>query len=80
MAQLASNLSFDEIRQQPAAQIPWFTIIVIIQKAKSLNEMIWYIKKSLKLEIFYASSIISLSIIFLSLELINFVFIVLLSK
>ena len=34
--------------QQPAAQIPWYTLCEIIIKSKSHEEMLWYIKETHK--------------------------------
>ena len=48
MMQIASNFSIDEIRQHPAAQIPWYTIIIIMSKSKSHKEMLWYINETHK--------------------------------
>ena len=46
MMQLAKNFTIDEIRQQPAAQIPWYTIVMIMSKSKSHKEMLWYINET----------------------------------
>ena len=44
MARIANEFSFDEIRSQPVTQIPWSTLSTIIMaKATSHNEMLWYI-------------------------------------
>ena len=43
ISQVAEEFSKDEILQQPAAQIPWYTIVLIMQKSKSHEEMLWYI-------------------------------------
>ena len=43
MSQFSSNFSAIEIGQQPAAQIPWFTIVTIMQKSNTHEEMLWYI-------------------------------------
>ena len=48
MAQFANNFSDLEIREQPARQIPWFTIVKIMQKSKSHEEMLWYINQTHK--------------------------------
>ena len=40
MAQFASIFKFSEITAQAAPQIPWFTIVVIMQKSKSHKEML----------------------------------------
>ena len=37
-----------EIVQQPAAQIPWYTLIEIIQKSKHHEEMLYYINETFK--------------------------------
>ncbi len=46
MAQFADNFEIDEISEQPARQIPWFTIVRIMQKSKSHKEMLWYINQT----------------------------------
>ena len=43
MSQFSNNFSTYEIGQQPVAQIPWGSIITIMEKSKSHNEMLWYI-------------------------------------
>ena len=48
MSQVASNLSVEEIRHQVGAQLPWRTIIEIIQKSNSHEEMLWYINQTHK--------------------------------
>ena len=48
MSQLADEFTNDEFLQQPAAQIPWFTIVTIMQKSKSHQEMLWYINETYK--------------------------------
>ncbi len=48
MSQVAANLTIEEIRQQPAAQIPWFTLVTIISQSYSHEEMLWYINKTHK--------------------------------
>ncbi len=40
MAQFAKEFSYNEIWEQPAPKKPWFTIIKIMQKSKSHEEMI----------------------------------------
>ena len=40
MAQFAANFSNEEIWLQPATKIPWFTLIRIISKSKSHEEML----------------------------------------
>ncbi len=48
MAQFAANFSNEEIWLQPATKIPWFTLIRIISKSKSHEEMLWYINETYK--------------------------------
>ena len=48
MAQFANNFKKEEISAQLARQLPWFTIIEIMQKSKSHEEMLWYIDKTHK--------------------------------
>ena len=43
MAQFACNFTVEEIMPQVGAQIPWRTIIEIIHKSKSHNDILWYI-------------------------------------
>ena len=45
MSKFASNFSFNEIFEQPARLIPWYTIIVIMQKSKTHDEMLFYINE-----------------------------------
>lgn len=46
MSQLATFFDQDEIVRQPVAQIPWSTIIKIMQKSSSKEEMLWYINQT----------------------------------
>ena len=48
MSRLASEFTSFEFSQQPADQIPWFTLIEIIQKSESHEEMLWYINQTYK--------------------------------
>ena len=48
MAQFALIFSKDEIWLQPVTKIPWGTIIQIMYKSKSHEEMLWYINKTYK--------------------------------
>ncbi len=48
MSQLSKEFSIDEISQQPVGQIPWGTIIAIISKSKSHEEMLFYINETHK--------------------------------
>ena len=46
MSQLSSNFTYDEIRQQFVAQIPWGHIINIMSKCESKESRLWYINKT----------------------------------
>jgi predicted nuclease of restriction endonuclease-like (RecB) superfamily len=48
MARFADEFSVDEIRAQPVPKIPWSTIIAIMNKSKSHEEMLWYINETHK--------------------------------
>ncbi len=48
MAMVANELSYDEIMQQHAAQIPWYSLLEIIMKSKSHEEMLYYINETHK--------------------------------
>ena len=48
MSQFAKEFSFSEIRHQAGAQIPWRTIIEIMAKSSSHEEMLWYINETHK--------------------------------
>ena len=48
MMRFANEFSRDEIMHQVGAQIPWRTIVEIISKSKSHNEIVWYIKQTHK--------------------------------
>ena len=48
MSQLAKELTYNEIRLQPATQIPWYTLIRILNKSKSHEEILWYINQTHK--------------------------------
>ena len=48
MSQIASTYSESEIMQQPAAQIPWYSLVEITHKSKSHEEMLFYIKETYK--------------------------------
>ena len=48
MCQLASNITKDEFVKQPVSEIPWGTIIIIMQKSKS-HEEIWNICQHLQM-------------------------------
>ncbi len=48
MSKFAANFERDEIFDQLGRLIPWRTIIVIMQKSKSHEEMIWYVNATHK--------------------------------
>ena len=48
ISQFASCFSENEIREQPVLQIPWSTIIKIMNKSSSKEEMLWYICQTYK--------------------------------
>ena len=48
MMQFANEFTINEISHQVGGQIPWRTIIEIIQKSNSHEEMLWYIKETHK--------------------------------
>ena len=48
MSQFANNFTKNDIVKQVASQIPWFTIVVIMQKSSSHKEMLWYINETYK--------------------------------
>ena len=48
MSKFASVFSKNEIMHQPGAQIPWRTIIEIMHKSKSHEEMLFYINETYK--------------------------------
>ena len=48
ISQFASCFSEKEIREQPVPQIPWGTIIKIMNKSSSKEEMLWYIEQAYK--------------------------------
>ena len=48
MSQFANEFTFDEIRLQPATQIPWYTLIRIMNKSCTHEEMLWYINQTHK--------------------------------
>ena len=47
-SRFAKEFTIDEIREHPVPQIPWGTIIEIIKKSKTHDEMLWYIKQTYK--------------------------------
>ena len=46
MSRFASTFAEDEIRARPVPQIPWRSIIEIMNKASSKEEMLWYIDQA----------------------------------
>lgn len=48
MQEFSTKLSKNEIMQQPAAQIPWCTLVMILERSKSHGEMLWYISETHK--------------------------------
>ena len=48
MTQFANEFSVQEIGAQPVPQIPWSSIIVIMQKSSSHEKMLWYINETYK--------------------------------
>ena len=48
MSQFANEFTIDEIRLQPATQIPWYTLIRIMNKSCTHEEMLWYINQTHK--------------------------------
>ncbi|MDE6415240.1 MAG: hypothetical protein K2K48_07470, partial [Anaeroplasmataceae bacterium] len=48
MAQFSNMLSISEIREHPVPQIPWGSIIEIMKKSNSHEEMLWYINETHK--------------------------------
>ena len=48
MQEFSAKLSRKEIMQQPAAQIPWYTLIMILEHSNSHEEMLWYINETHK--------------------------------
>lgn len=47
-SRFAKEFTIDEIREQPVPQIPWGTIVEIMKKSKTHNEMLWYVKQTYK--------------------------------
>ena len=48
MSMFAQEFTYDEIMHQPGAQIPWRTLIEIVQKSKTHSEMLYYINETYK--------------------------------
>ena len=48
MSQFANEFTIDEIRLQPATQIPLYTLILIMNKSCTHEEMLWYINQTHK--------------------------------
>ena len=49
MSQFASCFNEKEIMEQPVPQIPWGTILTLMKKSKSHEEMLWYINETHKM-------------------------------
>ncbi len=47
-SRFAKEFTIDEIREQPVPQIPWGTIVEIMKKSRTHDEMLWYIKQTYK--------------------------------
>ena len=45
MTQLSSNFTYDEITKQLVSQIPWGSIVKIMQKTNSHKERLWYVSE-----------------------------------
>ena len=48
MMRIAEEFSINEFSAQAASQIPWFTLVEIVQKSKSHEEMLYYINETHK--------------------------------
>ena len=48
MMKIANEFNLEEIIQQSVGQIPWGSLVKIMQKSKSHEEMLWYIKETHK--------------------------------
>ena len=48
MSQFAKEFTNEEIRLQPATLIPWYTLVRIMNKSNSHEEMLWYINQTHK--------------------------------
>ena len=46
MSRFASRFTLDEIRAQAVPQLPWSTIILIMNKSSSKEEMLWYVNQA----------------------------------
>lgn len=46
MCKFAKEFEKEEIVQQDAGQIPWFSLITIMEKCKSKQERLWYMQKT----------------------------------
>ena len=47
-SRFAKEFTISEIREQPVPKIPWGTIVEIMKKSKSHEEMLWYINQTHK--------------------------------
>ena len=48
MSQFANNFTKNDIVKQVASQIPWYTLVEILYKSSSHEEMVWYINETYK--------------------------------
>ena len=48
MSQFATTFTQNEITEQPVPQIPWGTIIIIMKRSSSKEEILWYINQTYK--------------------------------
>ena len=48
MSQFAASFTFKEFMEQPVPKIPWGTIILLLKKSKSHEEMLYYINEAHK--------------------------------
>ena len=48
MSRFAQNFTIEEIVEQPALQIPWFSLVTIMPKCETKESRLWYINKTYK--------------------------------
>ena len=46
MSRFAQNFTIEEIVEQPALQIPWFSLVTIMSKCETKESRLWYINKT----------------------------------
>ena len=46
MAQFANTFDLKEIREQPVPKIPWSSILLVMKRSSSKEEMLWYINQA----------------------------------